>query len=99
MAVSDLENLCEEQIDTLQELRDEIVENYLHLKGKKRSEKQEIMLVRVDDLSSHVARIQKHTLRLRSAIQAAIDLHFLPLPTRPMKICGFWRLLPRCLHP
>src|SRR5690554_2535741 len=71
-----VENLCEEQIDTLQELRDEIVENYLHLKGKKRSEKQEIMLVRVDDLSSHVAHIQKHTLRLRSAIQAAIDLHF-----------------------
>lgn len=76
MAFQHVENLCEEQIDTLQELRDEIVENYLHLKGKKRSEKQEIMLVRVDDLSSHVARIQKHTLRLRSAIQAAIDLHF-----------------------
>ena len=34
MAFQHVENLCEEQIDTLQELRDEIVENYLHLKGK-----------------------------------------------------------------
>lgn len=30
----------------------------------------------MDDLSSHIERIQKHTTRLRSAIQAAIDLHF-----------------------
>jgi Mg2+ and Co2+ transporter CorA len=38
-----IENLCEEQIDSLQELRDEIVENYAHLKGKKRTEKQDII--------------------------------------------------------
>ena len=76
MAFQQIENLCEEQIEVLQELRDEIVDNYSHLKGKKRSEKQDIMLLRVDDLSSHVERIQKHTTRLRSAVQAAIDLHF-----------------------
>lgn len=76
MAFQQVENLCEEQIETLQELRDEIVDNYSHLKGKKRSEKQEIMLVRVDDLTSHIERIQKHTIRLRNAVQAAIDLHF-----------------------
>jgi Mg2+ and Co2+ transporter CorA len=34
------------------------------------------MLVRMDDLSSHIERIQKHTMRLRGAVQAAIDLHF-----------------------
>jgi len=71
-----IENLCEEQIDALQELRDEIVENYSHLKGKKKTEKQDIMLVRVDDLVSHVERIQKYTVRLSNAIQSAIDLHF-----------------------
>ncbi|RKG40416.1 magnesium transporter CorA family protein [Acinetobacter rongchengensis] len=71
-----IENLCEEQIDALQELRDEIVENYSHLKGKKKAEKQDIMLVRVDDLVSHVERIQKYTVRLSNAIQSAIDLHF-----------------------
>lgn len=76
MAFQQVENLCEEQIETLQELRDEIVDNYSHLKGKKRSEKQDIMLVRVDDLTSHIERIQKHTIRLRNAVQAAIDLHF-----------------------
>ncbi|NHB56726.1 magnesium transporter CorA family protein [Acinetobacter shaoyimingii] len=76
MSFQQVENLCEEQIDCLQELRDEIVENYTHLKGKKRADKQDLMVVRVDDLSSHIERIQKHTTRLRSAIQAAIDLHF-----------------------
>ncbi len=76
MAFQQIENLCEEQIDALQEFRDEIVENYAHLKGKKRTEKQDITLVRVDDLVSHVERIQKYTTRLASAIQSAIDLHF-----------------------
>ena len=76
MAFQQVENLCEEQIETLQELRDEIVDNYSHLKGKQRSEKQDIMLVRGDDLTSHIERIQKHTIRLRNAVQAAIDLHF-----------------------
>lgn len=76
MAFQQVENLCEEQIEILQELRDEIVDNYPHLKGKKRNEKQEIMLIRVDDLTSHIERIQKHTTRLRGAVQTAIDLHF-----------------------
>ena len=76
MAFQQVENLCEEQIESLLELRDEIVENYSHLKAKKRAEKQDIILVRVDDLSGHIERIQKHTTRLSSAIQAAIDLHF-----------------------
>lgn len=76
MAFQQVENICEEQIETLQELRDELVENYSHLRGKKHFEKQDLILLRVDDLSSHVERIQKHTTRLRNAIQAAIDLHF-----------------------
>ncbi|MBU3847604.1 MAG: magnesium transporter CorA family protein [Candidatus Acinetobacter avistercoris] len=76
MAFQQMENLCEEQIEALLELRDEIVENYPQLKAKRKADKQDIMLVRVDDLSSHIERIQKHTTRLRSAIQAAMDLHF-----------------------
>ena len=76
MVFQQIENLCEEQIDALQEVRDEIVENYSHLKGKKKADKQDLILVRVDDLVSHVERIQKYTTRLSSAIQAAIDLHF-----------------------
>jgi Mg2+ and Co2+ transporter CorA len=76
MVFQQVENLCEEQIDVLQELRDEIVDNYAHLKGKKKSERQDIMLVRMNDLVSHIERIQKHTVRMRASIQAAIDLHF-----------------------
>lgn len=76
MAFQQVENLCEEQIETLQELRDEIVENYHHLVGERRTEGLDIMLVRLNDLVSHIERIQKHTARLRSSIQAAIDLHF-----------------------
>lgn len=76
MAFQQVANLCEEQIDTLQELRSEIMENHGHIKSKKRVEKQDIILVRVNDLVSHVERIQKYMSRLNTAIQAAIDLHF-----------------------
>lgn len=76
MAFQQIENLCEEQIECLQKLRDELVENYSHLKVKKRNEKHDILLIRMNDLSSHIERIQKYTMRSRSAVQAAIDLHF-----------------------
>lgn len=76
MAFQHIENLCEEQIEVLQELRDEIVDNYSHLRVKKHNEKKDILLLRVDDISSHIERIQKYTLRLRATVQAAMDLHF-----------------------
>lgn len=76
MALQQIENICEEQIESLQELHDEIVENYHHLTAERLSDPQDIMLVRMDDLISHIERIQKHTVRLRAAIQAAMDLHF-----------------------
>lgn len=44
--------------------------------GERTHSSQDLLLVRLNDLMSHVERIQKHTLRLRSAIQSAIDLHF-----------------------
>lgn len=76
MSFEQVENLCEEQIDALQELRDETVDDYAHLKQKKKAERRDIVLVRMDDLVSHVERIQKHTTRLRASIRAAMDLHF-----------------------
>lgn len=76
MAFQQVENLCEEQIETLQELRDETVENYHHLSQDSHFESLDLVLVRINDLASHIERIQKHTARLRSSIQAAIDLHF-----------------------
>ena len=76
MALHQIENLCEEQVETLQELRDELVDNYHHVMGEHKHKNQDILLVRLNDLMSHVERVQKHTLRLRNAIQSAIDLHF-----------------------
>ena len=57
MAFQQVENLCEEQIETLQEFRDEIVENYHHVIGETHSS-QDLLLVRLNDLMSHVERIQ-----------------------------------------
>lgn len=76
MAFQQIENLCEEQIETLQEFRDELVDNYHHVVGERKYKTQDILLVRLNDLMSHIERVQKHTLRLRNAIQSAIDLHF-----------------------
>ena len=76
MSFEQVENLCEEQIGALQELRDETVNNYPYAKEKKKLERHDILLVRIDDLISHVERIQKHTMRLRASIRAAMDLHF-----------------------
>ncbi|WP_436872180.1 magnesium transporter CorA family protein [Acinetobacter haemolyticus] len=76
MAFQQIENLCEEQIETLQEFRDELVDNYHHVVGERKYKTQDILLVRLNDLMSHIERVQKHTLRLQNAIQSAIDLHF-----------------------
>ncbi|MEB6676823.1 magnesium transporter CorA family protein [Acinetobacter haemolyticus] len=76
MAFQQIENLCEEQIETLQEFRDELIDNYHHVVGERKYKTQDILLVRLNDLMSHIERVQKHTLRLRNAVQSAIDLHF-----------------------
>ena len=44
--------------------------------GQHASESPDLLLVRMNDLVSHIERTQKHTSRLRAAIQSAIDLHF-----------------------
>lgn len=76
MAFQHIENLCEEQIEILQDLRDETVEDYHHGVDHHKTDALDLVLVRVSDLMSHIERIQKHTARLRNAIQSAIDLHF-----------------------
>lgn len=76
MAFQHVENLCEEQIEILQDLRDETVEDYHHGIDSHHTDSLDLILVRINDLVSHIERIQKHTARLRNAIQSAIDLHF-----------------------
>jgi Mg2+ and Co2+ transporter CorA len=76
MALQQIESLCEEQMDVLQELRDAILENPSQCAPAHALESQDITLVRVHDLLSHVERVQKHISRLESMIKTAIDLHF-----------------------
>ena len=76
MALQQIEYLCEEQMDVLQELRDDIMDNQSQLGAQLEQERQDLTLVRVNDLLSHVERVQKHVRRLQSMIKTAIDLHF-----------------------
>lgn len=76
LALQQIDDLCEEQIEVLQALRDDITENQAQLSGTFFDERQDITLVRMHDLLSHVERVQQHVTRLQSMLKSAIDLHF-----------------------
>ena len=84
VALQQLENLCEEQIDALQELRDNFIEDQVDDEQtltarplvQPQGQRRDLMLVRIKDLLEHAERVQRHTVRLQSALQSAIDLHF-----------------------
>lgn len=98
MAFQQIENLCEEQIETLQEFRDELVDNYHHVVGEHKHKTQDILLVRLNDLMSHVERVQKHTLRLRNAVQSAIDLHFSAIANQTNENMRILAIITAVLH-
>lgn len=85
VALQQLENLCEEQIDALQELRDNFIEDQVDDDSasdgarpliQPQGQRRDIMLVRIKDLLEHAERVQRHTVRLQASLQSAIDLHF-----------------------
>lgn len=81
IALQQLENLCEEQIDALQELRDNFIEDQVDDDSARpliqpQGQRRDIMLVRIKDLLEHTERVQRHTVRLQASLQSAIDLHF-----------------------
>lgn len=98
MAFQQVENLCEEQIETLQEFRDEIVENYHHVIGEKTHSSQDLLLVRLNDLMSHVERIQNILYVYVAPFSRRLICTSQQLPTRPMRICVFLPLLLLYLH-
>jgi Mg2+ and Co2+ transporter CorA len=65
-----LENLCEEQLDALQELRDSYLESTPEL------QQSDAYLVRIADVIEHIKRVLTHTQRLESSIETAVQLHF-----------------------
>jgi Mg2+ and Co2+ transporter CorA len=65
-----LQNLCEEQRDAVQELRDE----YLDTVGETKAS--DAYLIRVADVIEHIERVLRHAGRLEKSIESAVQLHF-----------------------
>lgn len=65
-----LEDLCEEQVDALQELRDSYLESHVDVR------RDDAYLVRIADLVEHVNRVLHHARRLESSIETAVQIHF-----------------------
>lgn len=65
-----LENLCEEQHDALQELRDS------YLESTPEPQRSDAYLVRIADVIDHVRRVHTHAQRLENSLESAVQLHF-----------------------
>ncbi len=73
-----LENLCEEQRDALQEFRDNLVDGLDSARRVSSEDKRrnDVLLVRANDVMEHVQRVLHHASRLQDSIESAIQLHF-----------------------
>ena len=73
-----LENLCEEQRDALQEFRDNLVDGLDSARRVSAEDKRrnDVLLVRANDVMEHVQRVLHHAARLQDSIESAIQLHF-----------------------
>jgi len=65
-----LENLCEEQLDAVQELRD------AYLDDTPQPQQSDAHLVRVADVIEHIRRVLTHAQRLENSLETAVQLHF-----------------------
>jgi magnesium transporter len=65
-----LQNLCEEQRDAVQELRDE------YLESMPEAQLSDAYLVRIADVIEHIERVLSHAGRLENSIESAVQLHF-----------------------
>lgn len=74
-----LETLCEEQLDAIQEWRDERIEHFAA--GETCPPSALPMLtdnlqVRANDIVEHINRVLSHAKRLESSVESAVQLHF-----------------------
>jgi Mg2+ and Co2+ transporter CorA len=77
-----LESLCEEQLDALQEWRDERMERH----GAHDDAEAEALRVRIDDVAEHVHRVIGHVRRLEGSVESAVQLHFSAMSLRTSEI-------------
>lgn len=75
-----LENLCEEQLDALQELRD------AYLDDTPEPQQSDAYLVRVADVIEHIKRVLSHAQRLEKSLETAVQLHFSAMSHRTNQI-------------
>ncbi|MFC5473002.1 magnesium transporter CorA family protein [Paraherbaspirillum soli] len=78
-----LENLCEEQHDAIQELRDYFVDTE---DGLEISRAKDLLLVRIHDVMEHITRVLNHARRLESSIESAVQIHFSAVAHRTNEI-------------
>jgi len=73
-----LENLSEEQRDALQEFRDSLLENRYSTEALPitAAGRDEVLLVRINDLMEHIQRVLAHARRLEDSIESAVQIHF-----------------------
>ncbi|MBC3920709.1 magnesium transporter CorA family protein [Undibacterium sp. CY18W] len=76
-----LDNLCEEQRDAMQELRDHIVDNH---DGNSRAK--DLLLVRINDVMEHISRVLNHARRLEASLESAVQIHFAAMAHRTSEI-------------
>ena len=75
-----LQNLCEEQRDAVQELRDE------YLESMPEGQLSDAHLVRIADVIEHIERVLSHADRLESSVESAVQLHFSAMAHRTNQI-------------
>lgn len=78
-----LDHLCEEQHDALQELRDHLIDRQGE-SGNNRAH--DLLLVRINDVIEHIARVLSHVRRLESSIESAVQIHFSIMAHRTSEI-------------
>jgi Mg2+ and Co2+ transporter CorA len=73
-----LEHLSEEQRDALQEFRDSLLDNRYSAEDAEAQEasRDEVLLVRINDLMEHILRVLAHARRLEDSIESAVQIHF-----------------------
>lgn len=75
-----LEHLSEEQRDALQEFRDSVLDNRYSGDPTEPADKapgrDEMLLVRINDLMEHIQRVLAHARRLEDSIESAVQIHF-----------------------
>lgn len=80
-----LDNLCEEQHDALQELRDHIIDTH-DVNDDESSRSKDLLLVRANDVIEHVTRVLNHARRLEATLESAVQIHFAAMAHRTSEI-------------